>query len=69
MDDNEGYSEFHDGVLSAAMSFPIGKYITITPELDWSFPLSSEAKDFYKDNSFEGDDNFVYGGVAASFSF
>lgn len=69
MDDNDGYAALHDGVLSASMSFPVSEYVSITPEIDWSFPLSSDAKDFYKANSFEGDDNFVYGGVSASFSF
>ncbi len=65
----DDYSELHDGILSAAMSFPVGEYIAITPEIYWSFPLSSKAEDFYKDNSFEGDDNFVYGGVSVSFAF
>ena len=70
--DGSDYSELHDGVLSASMSFPVGKYMTITPELYWSFALSSKAKDFYKFWNLDAngnDDNFVYGGVSASFSF
>ena len=70
LDDNDGYAEFHDGLLSASMSFPIGEYITITPELYWSFPLSSEAEDLIASASVSGDDdNFVYGGISAGFSF
>jgi len=69
LDDNDGYAEFHDGNLSAAMSFPVGEYIAITPEIYWSFPLTSEAGDNIKDASFSDDDNFVYGGVSVSFSF
>jgi uncharacterized protein (TIGR02001 family) len=69
LDDNDGYAEFHDGNLSAAMSFPVGEYIAITPEIYWSFPLTSEAGDYIKNPDFSNDDNFVYGGISASFSF
>ena len=66
--DNEDWSAFSDGLLSASMSFPIGKYIAITPEIYWSFALSDDAKDAFKEGP-SNDDNFVYGGVSASFSF
>lgn len=66
--DNADYSEFHDGLLSASMSFPVGEYISITPEIYWSFALSSEASDAFETGP-SNDDNFVYGGVSASFSF
>jgi uncharacterized protein (TIGR02001 family) len=70
LDDNDGYAELHDGNLSASMSFPIGEYIAITPEIYWSFALSSEAKDYIAAASVSGDDDsFVYGGISASFSF
>ena len=69
LDDNDGYAEFHDGNISASMSFPVGEYISITPEIYYSFALTSEAGDYIKAASFSGDDNFVYGGISASFSF
>lgn len=62
-DQEGGYSELHDGLLSASMSFPIGEYVTITPELYWSFALTDEAEDNI------GDDSYVYGGLSASLSF
>lgn len=68
LDDNDGYAELHDGLLSAAMSFPIGKYIAITPEIYWSFALTSEASDLIELGP-SNKDNFVYGGISASFSF
>jgi uncharacterized protein (TIGR02001 family) len=68
-DDNDGYSEFHDGLLSASMSFPIGEYIAITPQIYWSFALSSDAQDYIAAGSVSNDDSYVYGGVSASFSF
>ena len=69
LDDNDGYSEFHDGLLSASMSFPIGEYIAITPQIYWSFALSSDAQDYIAAGSVSNDDSYVYGGVSASFSF
>ncbi len=73
LDDNDSYNELHNGLLSASMSFPVGKYISITPELYYSFPLSSDAEDYIAAtntaNGFSDDDNYVYGGVSASFSF
>ena len=69
LDDNEGYAELHDGNISASMSFPVGKYASITPELYYSFALTSEAKDYIKDPALSDDANFFYGGVSASFSF
>lgn len=67
-DSGEDYSEFHDGLLSASMSFPINEYFTITPELYWSFALSNEASDAIETGP-SNEDNFVYGGISASFSF
>ena len=69
LDDGESYNEFHDGLLSASMSFPVGKYVAITPEIYWSFPLSGESGDLIQLASISDDDNFVYGGLSVSFSF
>ena len=69
LDNNDDYAELHDGNLSASMSFPIGEYVAITPEIYWSFPLSGTAGDFIQDESISNDDNFVYGGISVSFSF
>lgn len=66
----EAYREFHDGKLSASMTFPLGDYFSLTPELYYSFPLSSKAKDLIESLSVTGDDSdFVYGGVTLSMSF
>ena len=70
LDDDDTYNELHDGTVSASMSFPVGDYISITPELYYTFALSSDAKDVIKANSLTGDEeSFIYGGVSASFSF
>lgn len=68
--DDFDYDEFHDGLLSASMTFPIGEYISVTPEIYYSFPLSSDSEDFLEFASFDGDDSdFIYGGITLGMSF
>jgi len=70
---DDGDSAFQDGLLSASLSIPVGQYVTISPELYYSFPLSDDAKDAFtewsKDMGGSGDDSYVYGGVSLSFAF
>jgi len=69
-DDGDAYSGFHDGVISASMTFPVGEYFAVTPEIHYSFPLTSDAEDVIEGASFSGDDSeFLYGGVTVSMSF
>jgi hypothetical protein len=52
------------------MIFPVNDYLSIIPELYWSFPLTDEALDMIKDESFDGYDNsFVYRDITASGEF
>jgi len=74
--DGSTYSAFHDGLLSASMTFPVNEYISITPQLNYSFPLSSDAKDLIKASNIADANgnsgtksNFVYGGISASMDF
>jgi len=66
--ENTDYSELHNGLVSASVTFPVNEYISITPELDFSFALSSKAEDLFKEGP-SGDSNFIYGGISASFAF
>lgn len=70
-DPTDEFSNFHDAVLSAALSIPAFKYFTISPEIYYSFPLSSDSSDLIEQNfSVTGqDDDFVYGGVTVSIAF
>jgi hypothetical protein len=64
------FNNFHDGVISARLPISIAKYVTITPSLSYTFPLSSDASDEMKYRSKTGkDDNFVYGGATLSLAF
>lgn len=72
-DATDEYSNFHDGVLSASLSIPVNEYISITPELYYSFPLSNDAENKLKvDNQGtigRDDDEFIYGGLSVSLAF
>lgn len=60
----EDFSALHDGNLWASLTVPFGDHFSVTPKLQYSFPLSSDASDRIEANCF-GDqhDSFVYGGV------
>ena len=64
------FSNLHDGVISASLPIAVAEYITITPSLSYTFPLSDDASDEMEWRSIKGDDdNFVYGGVTMSVAF
>lgn len=67
--DDTNYSEFHDGLVSAAMTFAINDYLSVTPELYYSFALTNEAEADIITVSSDGDDDHLFGGVSAGFSF
>jgi hypothetical protein len=69
LDDDADYSEFHDGLISASMSFGIGQYASVTPELYYSFALTDEAETAIKSVSYDEEDNHFFGGISASFAF
>lgn len=66
---DEPYSNFHAGTLTAAINFPIGKYLTISPKVGYSFPLSGHADDLIEGLSWDNDSNHVYGGLRITASF
>ncbi len=73
LDDNADYNAMHDGVLSASLTLPVAEYLTVSPQLYYSFPLSSKAKDYLKSANSDLIDkakaDFVYGGLAVSLAF
>lgn len=69
-DPSDAYSDFHDGQISLSISIPVTDYLSVTPELYYSFPLSSAASDIIEAGSASGDDDsFIYGGITLSMSF
>lgn len=70
-DNDSTVSDFHDAMLSASLAIPVNKYITITPELHYSFALSNASEDYLKGvSAYAADDaDHVYGGIAFTLSF
>jgi hypothetical protein len=66
------YDNFHHGVLSAVLNIPVSEYVTVTPEIYWSFPLCDDSESLTRDAGIsvtDDKDNFVYGGVSVNFAF
>lgn len=69
-DPTSEYSDFHDGQIYVTVSIPVTEYITVVPELYYSFPLSSAASDIIEAGSASGDDDdFIYGGITLTMAF
>ena len=60
-------SNFHDGNISAGLKIPLNNYLSIKPNIQYSFALSGDAAQKIRDNSdglfHHRQDNFVYGGI------
>ncbi len=69
LDDDANYSEFHDALISASMSFTINDYVSVTPELYYSFALTSDSELLIAGGSVDAEDDHLFGGVSASFAF
>jgi hypothetical protein len=65
----QGFADWHSGTVSAALNVPVGKYVTISPKVGVAFPLTSDASDNIKANSWDGEDTHVYGGIKLAASF
>jgi hypothetical protein len=63
------YKALHDGKVSAGLTIPLMRYLTVSPSLSYSFPLSSKADDLLTATSLSRKSDFLYGGVTVSFSF
>ena len=64
------YRSWHDGNLWAGLKIPITKYISLTPKVQYAFPLSSGADHAMQAASFDGGDSqFVYGGLILDVTF
>jgi hypothetical protein len=67
---SEDINALHDGNVWSGLTIPLTPYASITPKIQYSFPLSAAARDRIEANSFNGNDNnFVYGGVILDLKF
>lgn len=67
------YNGLHDGIVSASISFPVGEYVSITPSVSYSFPLSGKAENAIRSNSLDlfnkDSSSFFFGGISLSIGF
>lgn len=68
-EDGNDFSNFYNGELSAGLSIPITKAISITPKVAYSLPLSDDAEEAIKGVSDDGDKDILYGGINVTLSF
>jgi hypothetical protein len=73
---DDKFSNFHDGNVTVSLPIKLTGNITITPTVSYVFPLSDDARYEMKGSGMKGtaaasdrDGSFIYGGLAASFSF
>jgi hypothetical protein len=69
--DSEGneFSNFYNGEITASVSIPLTKALSVTPKAAYSFPLSNDAKEAIKNISDDGDKDIFYGGINLTLSF
>lgn len=65
----KSFDGWQSGTIRVTLNVPVTKKMTISPKIMYSFPLSDHASDEIEMLSWEGDDNFFYGGVGLSYSF
>ncbi|MGB9715908.1 MAG: hypothetical protein ACPL1G_05835 [Thermodesulfovibrionales bacterium] len=68
-EDGDEFSNFYNGEVSVALSFPVTEFISITPKMTYSFPLSNDAKDALERISNDGQQDVLYGGINLTLSF
>jgi len=73
---NDKFSNFHDGIVTLCLPITPAKYITITPTISYTFPLSNDAEYEIKAKGIQGtsnpgdrDSSFLYGGLVFDIAF
>lgn len=67
--EDDEFSGFHHAELSASLNIPVNNYISLTPQVAYTFPLDSDAEDQIEILSVDGDSSHFFGGVTVSFAF
>jgi hypothetical protein len=65
----EAFSSLHDMNVSAGLKIPLSEHMSLTPKLQYSFPLNSTAARRIEANSFNQDHTrHLYGGIIFDYS-
>ncbi|MEN8141938.1 MAG: TorF family putative porin [Thermodesulfobacteriota bacterium] len=67
--DDVDYDELHDGLLSVSLTYGFAEYFSLTPEIHYSFPLTSESEADIEAVSVSGDSDYLYGGLTLGMAF
>ncbi len=67
--DGDEFSNFYSAELSASVTIPVWKAVTVTPKIAYSFPISNDAEDAIEAISDDGDKDVFYGGINMTLSF
>ena len=65
----EKFTGLYTSQLTAGLSIPVLKYVSLIPSVTYSFPLGDDAKNAVQTISYDGDSSIIFGGVAVSFKF
>jgi hypothetical protein len=65
----EKFTGLYTSQLTAALTIPILKYVSVIPSVTYSLPLSNDAEAAVQAISYDGDSSVVFGGAALSFTF
>jgi len=69
-DSNDPYRSFHDGLVSIGLTIPLTEYMTLSPVVSYSFPLTGDADNHIAAvNPYSDDSDYVYGGATVSIAF
>lgn len=67
---NDPYRSFHDGLVSIGLTIPVTEYMTLSPVVSYSFPLTGDADNHIAAvNPYSDDSDYVYGGATVSIAF
>ncbi len=67
--DGKRFTNFYNAELSASVTIPVYKNISLTPKVGYSFPLSNDAKAAIRGISDDGKKNILYGGINLTLNF
>ncbi len=63
------YSAFTAAEFSAVLNVPVGNYVTISPKIGFTTPLSDKAAARIEASSWDGKENHFFGGLQVAASF
>lgn len=63
------YNALHDGLVTVGLTIPLGEYLSVSPMLGYTFPLSDKAQRLIESSSMSGESAFIFGGVSLGLAF